>query len=98
MDDSHFASRSATSAPMQRISMQSGRCCNPWFWHEARMILMARVLALLLAALFGMELVAPAVLADDPTLPACCRRNGAHRCSMLSGPSDGPAVQAPECP
>jgi hypothetical protein len=43
------------------------------------------LLSLVLLAAFGFPLIAPALaLGQDheAALPACCRRNGAHRCSM----------------
>jgi hypothetical protein len=50
-----------------------------------------RLLAISLLLLFGFPLIAPlfAMQADaNGNLPACCRRNGAHHCSMqLSGES-----------
>jgi hypothetical protein len=48
-------------------------------------ILMRRLLSLVLLLAFGLPVVAPALgqTADDASsLPACCRRNGAHHCSM----------------
>ena len=42
-----------------------------------------RSLAVLLLALSIFLLVSPAIIADfDANLPACCRRNGQHHCSM----------------
>ena len=46
--------------------------------------------------------IAPVAIADESTLPACCRRSGAHHCSMPSGedpapPSDGSAIRAAAC-
>jgi hypothetical protein len=44
-----------------------------------------RLLSLLLLAVFSLPLLLPALaLAQGPesNLPACCRRNGAHHCSM----------------
>jgi hypothetical protein len=47
---------------------------------------MRRVLAILLMLAFGLPLIAPALAfgPDDSQLPACCRRNGAHHCAMMS--------------
>lgn len=47
---------------------------------------MQRGIAILLALIFGMGPLS-AVLpgAADANLPACCRRNGAHRCAMAAG-------------
>ena len=58
---------------------------------------LAVLYALLLA--FGYSLIAPALLAltAESNLPACCRRDGKHRCSMEqnSAPaSTGPAFRA----
>ena len=63
---------------------------------------MRRMLAITLLIAFGSPLVLPLFAATtDPqaSLPACCRRHGAHRCTMLlpSG-SSGPSFQAPPCP
>jgi hypothetical protein len=63
---------------------------------------MRRFLASLLVALFSFALISPAVLASDAEdrLPACCRRIGRHRCSVMSseaGASSGPAVHAGRC-
>jgi hypothetical protein len=44
-----------------------------------------KLLSLLLLAVFSLPLLLPALaLAQGPesNLPACCRRNGAHHCSM----------------
>jgi hypothetical protein len=44
---------------------------------------MRRTLASLLPALLSFPLIAPLILANlDAGLPACCRRNGQHHCSM----------------
>ncbi len=49
---------------------------------------MRRALASFLLALFSLPLIAPLALASsDGTLPACCRRDGKHRCSMSEGAS-----------
>jgi hypothetical protein len=46
---------------------------------------MRRALASFLLTLFSLPLIAPLALAgSDGTLPACCRRDGKHRCSMSS--------------
>ena len=63
---------------------------------------MKRCLASFLVAFFSFLLVSPALLTSDPesNLPACCRRNGAHRCSMLEMQGDasaGPALQSAPC-
>jgi hypothetical protein len=46
---------------------------------------MRRILAILLLAAFGLPVAAPAFAMTgtaDAHLPACCRRDGAHRCAM----------------
>jgi hypothetical protein len=46
---------------------------------------MPRASAILLLALFGFLLISPAVVADaNSNLPACCRKDGKHHCSMTS--------------
>jgi len=64
---------------------------------------MRRVPALILLAVFSFPLVAPAFAANaDSPLPACCRRDGKHRCAMLSGYREtrSPAISAiqSQCP
>src|SRR5580698_2896929 len=67
---------------------------------------MRRILAITLLIAFGSPLVLPLFAATaDPqaSLPACCRRHGAHHCAMLRsglmpGATSGPAFQAPPCP
>jgi hypothetical protein len=66
------------------------------------MVPMARVAAILLAALLSFSLISPAVLAADAysNLPACCRRGGTHQCAMTaneSGSSSGSSAQAARC-
>jgi len=60
-----------------------------------------RIFATLLMALIGFPLISPAFLASDAesTLPACCRRNGSHHCSILARQSRaaGPAVETGRC-
>jgi hypothetical protein len=44
-----------------------------------------RILSLTLLLLFSLPLISPLLAlgqSSDSQLPACCRRNGAHRCSM----------------
>jgi hypothetical protein len=61
---------------------------------------MRRIPAILLVFLFSFSLIAPALSVDGQSnLPACCRRDGKHRCGMLDrdmaeAPSSGPAVDA----
>jgi hypothetical protein len=72
---------------------------------------MRRELASLLLGLISFPLIAPLLLAStDSDLPACCRRDGKHHCSMASGNMEasmtgedsepGPAVDPiqPKCP
>jgi hypothetical protein len=67
---------------------------------------MRRALSILLMVFFGLGPLATALPGgEDPRLPACCRRHGAHHCSLSMamagmGKSDGkPGVQAPAtCP
>jgi hypothetical protein len=50
---------------------------------------MRRTLALLLIALFSVSLFTPLFAADERReLPACCRRDGQHHCSMPSHAAD----------
>ena len=61
---------------------------------------MRRAWATLQLALFGFSLIGPALFAPDSDLkvPACCRRDGKHRCaSMAAGSSLGPAIQGSKC-
>src|ERR1035438_3485636 len=67
---------------------------------------MQRLLAILLLAVFGFWTAAPLMMADpsDSSLPACCRRNGLHHCSMKRADQDqGPSLRniadvCPYCP
>jgi hypothetical protein len=64
---------------------------------------MRRALASLLLALVSFPLIAPVFASDAASqLPACCRRDGKHHCSMLAEDMEtpGPAFQAvrPKCP
>lgn len=60
-----------------------------------------RILAILLMAVFCFPLIGPALFASDAdsNLPACCRRNGSHQCSIMARRSQaaGPAVEAGKC-
>jgi len=51
------------------------------------MSLMRRALAVLLVVAFSLPLIAPALVSFsvESSLPACCRRNGAHHCAMMNG-------------
>jgi len=61
-----------------------------------------RIWASLLLSVFNFALIAPALLSGiaAPNLPACCRKNGAHRCALSQAQPDssGPALQAARCP
>ena len=67
---------------------------------------MRRALALLLLVGFSFPLIAPALTAppDESTLPACCRRAGAHHCAMgdvtavVPARSHSIAAKCPCCP
>jgi hypothetical protein len=64
---------------------------------------MRRTLALLLLAVFGFPLLAPAVFAEAAlNLPECCRRGGKHHCAMMTDetPADGVSFRTiqPRCP
>ena len=60
-----------------------------------------RALAIALLGLFCISLIPPSAFASDPEagLPACCRRNGKHHCSMMTGGSrgSGAALQSSPC-
>ena len=63
---------------------------------------MRRLFAILLMALLSFPLIGPALLASDAEskLPACCRRNGSHHCSIMAQQSHaaGPAIETGRCP
>jgi hypothetical protein len=67
---------------------------------------MRRIWATLLLALFGFSPIIPALSAGDSesTLPACCRRNGAHHCAILKdhaksgGETKAEAARCPSFP
>ena len=63
---------------------------------------MRRLLAITLLIAFGSPLALPLLASRTDaqrSLPACCRRNGAHRCTgMALSATDGPAFKAPPCP
>jgi hypothetical protein len=66
---------------------------------------MRRALTSICLTLLSFPLIAPLPPADtDSELPACCRRNGKHHCSMMAMADQksppGPAVRAiqPKCP
>jgi len=61
---------------------------------------MRRILSILLLAAFGLPVIAPALALGeslDTHLPACCRRNGAHHCSMILNTSNAPTISS-TCP
>ena len=63
-----------------------------------------RTLASLLLLLIGFPLIGPALFAGndaEANLPACCRRDGKHHCSMMDAAErqeSGPALTANRCP
>ena len=61
-----------------------------------------RLLSIFLLVILSSSLLAPAFGSDsdDSNLPACCRRNGKHHCSMSHGSSEsGPGFRAnAKCP
>lgn len=59
---------------------------------------MGRLLALALLFVFSSELIQPLLVGaasvnPEEQLPACCRRNGKHGCSMSRPRTDQPAVR-----
>jgi hypothetical protein len=61
-----------------------------------------RLLAILIAILVGLPTVTPLfalATGDDPSRPACCRRDGKHHCMLvdmdMSGSSDRSGFNAP---
>jgi hypothetical protein len=65
------------------------------------MIQVRRAVAIFLTVVFSILLTAPIYASSGRSLPACCRRDGKHRCgarSLLS--QTGPAFAAPQqkCP
>jgi hypothetical protein len=64
--------------------------------------MLRRLLAITLLIAFGSPLVLPlfAATSDQQTsLPACCRRHGAHRCTLPAPESSSsPSFKAPPCP
>jgi hypothetical protein len=46
---------------------------------------MQRVSTILLLVVFSLSLIAPALIANSASnVPACCRKDGQHHCSMLN--------------
>jgi hypothetical protein len=70
-------------------------------YHELQM---RRALSILLLLLFGLgPLLATLGASEDPRLPACCRRHGAHHCAVSAervGFAGSPAsvIAPPRCP
>ena len=71
---------------------------------SSRLDLARRSLAIGLLGLFSALSVVPLILSDPQSnLPACCRRNGKHRCSMIemeepSASHSGVTAVPPRCP
>ena len=61
---------------------------------------MRRLLATLLLACFSLALWPVALFADDEAnLPACCKKNGKHKCAMSTMDDDaGPLFKSERCP
>ena len=68
---------------------------------------MRRALSILFVLIFGLGPLAVLIDGDDASLPACCRRNGAHHCvmtdamlaRMVQAALSAPAFTAPShCP
>jgi hypothetical protein len=58
-----------------------------------------RAPAILLLGIFGFSLIAPVLAADSASkLPACCRRDGQHRCAMTGTRSEVGALIQAVCP
>jgi len=57
---------------------------------------MRRTFASLLLAIFSAQLISPALFANRASkVPACCQRDGKHRCGMVDAPdSSRPAAGA----
>ena len=65
------------------------------------MMAMRGLLATILGLALGAPLVSPLLASSPKSLPACCRRNGKHRCMMaVQVSSGGPSLGAPRtvCP
>ena len=59
------------------------------------------MLAITLLLAFGFPSVLPLFAASsdsEKSLPACCRRHGAHHCTMGSLPSGSPVLMGTPCP
>ena len=58
---------------------------------------MRRLLAILIAILVGLPAVSPLfalVTGDDPSRPACCRRDGKHHCMLADMDMSGTAYRS----
>lgn len=73
---------------------------------ECILSLMRRASSILLVTIFSLSLIMPALFASDPyaNLPACCRKDGKHRCALtaamiaaMTADSLGPALTAGTC-
>ncbi len=85
------------SASIRRVNLPP-RSSNS-FW--STLALMRRLWAAILVAMFSFTLIGPAGFADgsERTLPACCRSNGKHHCSLSRHREDsGPALSLGHCP
>jgi hypothetical protein len=59
---------------------------------------MRRFPAIVLVAIFGFSVIGPALVVDRGTnLPACCRRDGKHRCASIETSDAGLRVTSPRC-
>ncbi len=75
---------------------------QPWRWYALAMRRWFASILLLLTALLPLQPLLASVQSDGG-LPACCRRNGAHRCVMLQGmamadSATQPSVRTSPCP
>jgi hypothetical protein len=60
---------------------------------------MRRALSSILIAIFSLPLILQAISVNPaPTLPACCRKGGAHHCSMAGDSGSGPRAAQQRCP
>lgn len=96
----HAKAESSSNDSTNGMGNSNSHCRAFLKWSS--MVKMRRVRALLLVFLFVFSLIGPAFFVDaDSNLPACCRRNGKHRCGMMAEtPSSGLSVHAPrtKCP
>jgi len=61
---------------------------------------MQRLLAITLLLVFGLPMAAPllAQASGETTIAACCRRNGAHHCSMMEATQRNTPTAKSVCP